>query len=149
MAMSDKIEAFILELLKEDDDWLEIGRNELASVFNCVPSQINYVISTRFCPERGYAVESKRGGGGCLRIRRLDSPGNSLLAETVGQIGNMIDYKTAESLIRRLVSQNEIDSKIAALITAAISDKSLPQSLGSKRDEIRANITKNMLTALM
>ena len=149
MAMSDKIEAFILELLKEDDDWLEIGRNELASVFNCVPSQINYVISTRFCPERGYAVESKRGGGGCLRIRRLDSPDNSLLTETVGQIGSVIDYKTAESLIRRLVSQNEIDSKSAALITAAINDKSLPQSLGSKRDEIRANITKNMLTALM
>ena len=149
MAMSDKIEAFILELLKEDDDWLEIGRNELASVFNCVPSQINYVISTRFCPERGYAVESKRGGGGCLRIRRLDSPDNSLLTETVGQIGSVIDYKTAESLICRLVSQNEIDSKSAALITAAINDKSLPQSLGSKRDEIRANITKNMLTALM
>ncbi len=149
MAMSDKIEAFILELLKEDDDWLEIGRNELASVFNCVPSQINYVISTRFCPERGYAVESKRGGGGCLRIRRLDSPDDSLLTETVGQIGSVIDYKTAESLIRRLVSQNEIDSKSAALITAAINDKSLPQSLGSKRDEIRANITKNMLTALM
>ena len=69
MGMSDRIEAFILELLKEDDEWLEIGRNELASVFNCVPSQINYVISTRFGPDRGYIVESRRGGGGYLRIK--------------------------------------------------------------------------------
>ena len=66
MGISDKIESFILELLKEDDDWLEIGRNELASVFNCVPSQINYVISTRFNQDRGYIVESRRGGGGYL-----------------------------------------------------------------------------------
>ena len=149
MAMSDKIEAFILELLKEDDDWLEIGRNELASVFNCVPSQINYVISTRFCPERGYAVESRRGGGGCLRIRRLDSQKASLLKDTINRIGASADYKTAESLIHRLVTQNEIDSKSAALIMAAISDKSLPQSIGAKKDEIRANIIKNMLTVLM
>ena len=149
MAMSDKIEAFILELLKEDDDWLEIGRNELASVFNCVPSQINYVISTRFCPERGYAVESRRGGGGCLRIKRLDGAGGSLLKDTVNQIGNSVDSKKAESLIQRLIVQNEIDSRSGALIAAAISDKSLPQSLGAKRDEIRANIAKNMLAALM
>lgn len=149
MAMSDKIEAFILELLKEDDDWLEIGRNELASVFNCVPSQINYVISTRFCPERGYVVESRRGGGGCLRIRRLDNQKASLLKDTINCIGASTDYKTAESLIHRLVTQNEIDSKSAALMMAAISDKSLPQSMGAKKDEIRANIIKNMLTVLM
>ena len=149
MAMSDKIEAFILELLKEDDDWLEIGRNELASVFNCVPSQINYVISTRFCPERGYVVESRRGGGGCLRIRRLDNQKASLLKDTINCIGASADYKTAESLIHRLVTQNEIDSKSAALMMAAISDKSLPQSMGVKKDEIRANIIKNMLTVLM
>ena len=65
MAMSDRIEAFITELLKEEmSDGIELGRNELASIFNCVPSQINYVISTRFNPEKGYIVESRRGGGG-------------------------------------------------------------------------------------
>ena len=63
MGISDKIEAFILELMKqEQEDWLKIQRNELAQIFGCVPSQINYVISTRFNPERGYMVESKRGG---------------------------------------------------------------------------------------
>ena len=72
MGVSDRIEAFILELLKDDEDFIEIGRNELASVFNCVPSQINYVISTRFTSDKGYLVESKRGGGGCLKIKIVE-----------------------------------------------------------------------------
>ena len=73
MGISDKIEAFIMELLKEEEnDWIELKRNELATVFNCVPSQINYVISTRFNANHGYVVESRRGGGGYLKIRRLN-----------------------------------------------------------------------------
>ena len=72
MGLSDKIEAFITELLKEDSsEWLELRRNELASIFGCAPSQINYVISTRFSPEHGYIVESRRGGGGYLKIKQL------------------------------------------------------------------------------
>ena len=72
MGMSDKIDAFINELLKDDtDEWLELKRNELASIFGCVPSQINYVISTRFNPEHGYIVVSRRGGGGYLRIKQV------------------------------------------------------------------------------
>ena len=62
MRMSDVIEEFIKELLKDEDDYIEIQRNELAEQFNCVPSQINYVIQTRFKPSLGYYVESKRGG---------------------------------------------------------------------------------------
>ena len=76
MRMSDKIESFILELLKQEkDDWLRIQRNELAEIFGCVPSQINYVLQTRFSPERGYIVDSQRGGGGCVRIRRVQPSG--------------------------------------------------------------------------
>ena len=71
MGISDRIEAFICELMKEDDGWVELGRNELAGIFNCVPSQINYVMSTRFTPNRGYITESRRGGGGYLRIKRI------------------------------------------------------------------------------
>lgn len=62
MRMSDMIEEFIKELFNEDDEYIEIQRNDLAEHFNCVPSQINYVISTRFKPSQGYYVESKRGG---------------------------------------------------------------------------------------
>lgn len=149
MAMSDRIEAFILELLKEDDDWLEIGRNELASVFNCVPSQINYVIATRFGPERGYLVESRRGGGGCLRIRRLANTGTSLLKDIIANIGESVDLKSAVSIVNYLVAEGEIEEKSKALILAAISEKSIPQSIGAKRDALRAGILKNMLAVLM
>lgn len=62
MRMSDVIEEFIKELLKQEDEYIEIQRNELAEKFNCVPSQINYVIQTRFKPSQGYYVESRRGG---------------------------------------------------------------------------------------
>jgi len=149
MAMSDRIEAFILELLKEDDDWLEIGRNELASVFNCVPSQINYVIATRFGPERGYMVESRRGGGGYLRIRRLSNSGESLLQDAVARIGDAVDFKSAVSIVNYLAAEGEIDEKSKGLILAAVSEKSIPQSVGAKRDSLRAGILKNMLAALM
>ena len=149
MAMSDRIEAFILELLKEDDDWLEIGRNELASVFNCVPSQINYVIATRFGPERGYMVESRRGGGGDLRIRRLSNSGESLLQDAVARIGDAVDFKSAVSIVNYLAAEGEIDEKSKGLILAAVSEKSIPQSVGAKRDSLRAGILKNMLAALM
>ena len=145
MGTSDRIESFILELLKNDDgDWLEIGRNELASVFNCVPSQINYVISTRFNADRGYIVESRRGGGGYLRIKKIKHDGNDLICKKNKKIGTSIDYSTAKSIIVYLTSSKIIDNKTAELITAAISDKSIPQNI-DRRDDIRANILKNML----
>ena len=71
MRMSDIIEEFIKEMMKDDGDYVEIQRNELAEHFNVVPSQINYVIATRFRPAQGYYVESKRGGGGHIKIKLL------------------------------------------------------------------------------
>ena len=144
MGTSDRIENFILELLKDDNDWLEIGRNELASVFNCVPSQINYVISTRFNPDRGYIVESRRGGGGCLRIRKIKNEGNDLICKAIQKIGDSVDYPTAKSIIVYLTSSKIIDENTSKLILAAISEKSIPQNI-DKRDNLRANILKNML----
>ena len=72
MRLSELIEAYIKELMEDNDDFVEFGRNELAEHFNCVPSQINYVIQTRFSPERGYYVESRRGGGGNIKIKRIE-----------------------------------------------------------------------------
>ena len=72
MRMSDIIEEFIKDIFNDESDHVEIGRNELAEQFNCVPSQINYVISTRFKPSQGYYVESKRGGGGHIRIKKIE-----------------------------------------------------------------------------
>ena len=146
MGMSDRIEAFINELLKDDtDEWLELKRNELAAVFGCVPSQINYVISTRFNPEHGYIVESKRGGGGYLRIKQLKNE-DGLIMQTIKLTGGSIDEKTAKAYLANLVRQRAIDEKTASLIFSGISDASL-NIQHPERDNIRANIFKSMLAA--
>ncbi len=144
MGMSDKIEAFITELLKDSaDEWTELRRNELASVFGCVPSQINYVISTRFNPEHGYMVESKRGGGGYLRIKQVKY-GDGLIMETIRSVGNSVDERSAKAHLANLVRQGAVDGKTASLIFCAVSDASLTIEQPA-RDKLRANIFKNML----
>ena len=146
MGMSDKIEAFINELLKDDtNEWLELKRNELAAVFGCVPSQINYVISTRFNPEHGYIVESKRGGGGYLRIKQLKHE-DGLIMQTIKLTGDSIDERTAKAYLANLVRQGALDEKTASLIFSGISDASL-NIQQPERDNIRANIFKSMLAA--
>lgn len=144
MGVSDRIEAFINELLK-DEEWTELKRNELASIFDCVPSQINYVISTRFSPERGYAVESRRGGGGYLRIRRLES--DNLINSIIRDIGTSLDFGRAVAYVDNLLESHIIDEKTAKLIISAVSDNSLIISQPAK-DQLRAVILKNMLSSL-
>ena len=147
MRMSDRIESFILELLKEDDDWLEIGRNELASVFNCVPSQINYVIATRFNQDRGYIVESRRGGGGCLRIKRIQTE-ESPIYSTILRIGDSIDFNTAKSIVSYFNMADLINERESKLILSAISDNAL-SSVTKQKDMLRASVFKNMLLSLI
>ena len=143
MGISDRIEAFITELMKEGE-WVELKRNELASIFSCVPSQINYVISTRFNPERGYAVESRRGGGGYLRIRRI---GSSPVRQVICSIGNSIDFPKAQAYVMNLCESGIISKREARLMLSAVSDNSVsvPQP---QKDEMRAVILKNMLGGL-
>lgn len=147
MGISDKIEAFIAELMKnEPEEWLELRRNELASIFGCVPSQINYVISTRFNPEHGYIVESRRGGGGYLRIKRIKYE-DGIIMQTIKNTGESIDEKTVRAHLSNLLRAQAIDSREASLILSAVSDS----SLGSEqpdRDIIRARIFKNMLASI-
>lgn len=147
MGMSDKIESFILELLKEDDDWLELGRNELASVFNCVPSQINYVIATRFNQERGYIVESRRGGGGYLRIKRIHVEENPIYS-AIMRIGESIDFNTAKAIMSYFNSLELINEREYKIILSAISDNAL-SALTKQKDTLRATIFKNMLLSLI
>lgn len=146
--ISDKIEAFITALLEdEESNCIDIKRNELAGIFNCVPSQINYVISTRFSPQRGYAVESKRGGGGYLRIRRISSPDNSPIRTVIENLGSSVSASDAEAYIKWLVRNNSIDEKNAAVMLAAISDRSLNITQPAK-DILRSGILRNMLAAI-
>lgn len=150
MGISDKIESFIYELVKSEapDCWVELKRNELASVFNCVPSQINYVISTRFNPEHGYIVESRRGGGGYLRIKRLVASDEDPILKAVQSIGNSIDYQSAKNHLSTLLNLGAIDKISAELINKAVCDTTLtlPQP---QKDTIRANVLKNTLATLV
>lgn len=146
MGMSDRIETFITELLKEEnEDWLELRRNELASVFGCVPSQINYVISTRFTPQQGYMVESRRGGGGYLRIKRINT--DNAVYKLLQSVENQLDWQTAKSYIEYLTDLQAISSSTAKIMLAAVSDNSIKSGQPSG-DEMRADIFKNMLMAI-
>ncbi|XEC95432.1 CtsR family transcriptional regulator [Paenibacillus tarimensis] len=148
--ISDTLEHFLKQLLQESPDGaIEIQRNDLADRFSCVPSQINYVISTRFTLEKGYIVESKRGGGGYIRIQRVELP---LLKAIQGHIqhtvGNEVDQSTAEGLIYQLQEANMITGREANLLRAAVCREVLALKL-PLRDEIRAKILKSMLISLL
>ena len=145
MGISDRIEAFINELMKNNDDSVELKRNELATIFQCVPSQINYVISTRFNPERGYVVESRRGGGGYLRIRRIES--DTPLHSVICEIGTSLSYPRARAYVLNLLQSGIINEQVGNLILSAVSDNSLCISQQQK-DIVRASILKNMLLGL-
>ena len=138
MGLSDRIEAFICELVRDDNDFAEFGRNELAGIFGCVPSQINYVIATRFNEENGYLVESRRGGGGYIRISRIDDKDFEIEKEC--------DFKTAEQIIKRLLNVHRISDQTARAVLAAVSDKTLADI--PQKDELRAKILKNVITNL-
>lgn len=148
--LSDLIEEFIKQLINDTDGAIEIQRNELANKFNCVPSQINYVIATRFTTERGYYVESRRGGGGHIRIKRAVIPGTgSYLMHIVVSMGNKLSQQSAEAFINNFMDYEVINSREGLLIKAAISDKILGAIPLPDRDYFRASILKNMLMSLI
>ena len=144
MGISDVIADFINELLDEDST-AEVQRSELASRFNCVPSQINYVISTRFSPERGYVVESRRGGGGYIRIRRVQSDPKLLIMHTVNAVGDRVDADTAGALLANCVSAGVLEEAEARLMLAALTDQALRPVTPEGRDVVRASVLKQML----
>lgn len=133
LGMSDRIEAFISELIEEDNEWVELGRNELANIFGCVPSQINYVISTRFTPEKGYIVESRRGGGGYIKIKRLIES-----EELIKQIPKSVDVAGAKNLLAGFIKMGILQEDYAILILSAVGDENLD-------DGLRTDILKKMI----
>ena len=148
MRMSDMIEEFIKDLFEEEDELIEIQRNDLAEQFNCVPSQINYVISTRFKPSQGYYVESKRGGGGHITIKKVNVKKTNYLMHIINNIGNTLTRQEADVFISNLLSYNMITEQQAKLLKVATSDNVLTLTQPTK-DIIRARIFKNMLLNLV
>lgn len=149
MNISDLIESFIVDKLNEQRN-VELKRNELANTLGCVPSQINYVISTRFTTERGYIVESRRGGGGYIKISRVIVPEGDMLMHIINSIGDAIDQRSVGAILSNLVSDGFINEKVAKIIMSACSDKALMIiALSTDRNRVRAGIFKNILISLV
>ncbi|MFM9281682.1 CtsR family transcriptional regulator [Paenibacillus jiagnxiensis] len=148
--VSDIIEQYLKSMLIDSPEGIvEIQRNDLADRFSCVPSQINYVISTRFTLEKGYIVESKRGGGGYVRIQRVELPAHHVLHTHLHHsIGDEISQSAAEGLIYQLQEGGFLNKKEAAIMKAAVSRDTIALKL-PYRDQVRARILKAMLIALL
>lgn len=144
MSLSNQIARILMEMLEEDGT-TEIQRNELAQTLGCVPSQINYVISSRFTPEQGYIVESRRGGGGYIKITRLKMDRPSVIMHTVNYIGVAVDYSTCRAHILNLLHGGIINASEAAMMLSATGDNSLRILPPQLRDAVRASIFKQML----
>jgi transcriptional regulator CtsR len=148
MRMSDIVAQTILDILDNQNGNAEIKRNELATSLGCVPSQINYVITSRFTPEQGYIVESRRGGGGYIRITRVQTDRESLLMHIVNSIGTSLDKASAEVMVKNLYQRQIIDKSTARIMAVALSDRALGSAPQIIRDNLRADIFKNMLLTL-
>ena len=120
MRISDSVANYILELLNQAGGIAEIQRNELASFLGCVPSQINYVLTSRFTPEQGYLVESRRGGGGYIRITRLQLSTADMIMHIVNGVGESLDSATARAMLGNMVERGVLDRTSAELIGAAV-----------------------------
>ena len=151
MRISDVITAYILHRMDQaEDGWAELKRNELADQLGCVPSQINYVLTSRFTPEQGYVVESRRGGGGFVRIRRIQyQPQTSPLMHIVNALGNSVSAAGARAILENLQYQKIIRADIAELMAVAVSDRALCDAPPGMRDSLRATLLKCLLTACM
>lgn len=149
MRMSDLVAQYIKDILEQQDGEAEIRRNELATTLGCVPSQINYVITSRFTPEQGYIVESRRGGGGYIRITRINTTRGGAIMHIVNAIGKTLDKASAEIMLDNMLTRGIIDPPTAKLMAAATGERaylSVPQQY---RDAIRATVFKNMLLTLL
>lgn len=138
--ISDVIEQYLKRILEESDvDFVEIQRSELAELFHCVPSQINYVISTRFTVDHGYVVESKRGGGGYIRIRRLKLDREHMLLELLRTLGSEVSQATGEALIERLYREKWMSRREALMLENMLRRDVLTVEL-PLRDRLRARL---------
>ena len=143
MRVSDIIEEFIKELFNNEEE-IEIQRNDLAQKFNCVPSQINYVIATRFKPSQGYYVESRRGGGGHITIKKVSNTKSDYIMHIIENIGEALQNSEAEILISDFLTYGLVNEKEAKLLRVATSDNVLDIPKEYK-EKLRASIFKNML----
>ena len=151
MGLTGKIEQFLLDQLEIGQrEYIEIGRNELAEKFNCAPSQINYVLSTRFTPYKGYYIESRRGGSGYIKITKLEMTENQLINNILNEtIKDSITLDKVKHILQGLTEEGVIEEREALLITHSLDDHALKSIDINDRNLVRASIFKNILLALL
>ena len=149
--LSNSIESFLKELLSQTEDGiLEIGRNDLASQFNCAPSQINYVLTTRFTPYKGYYIESRRGGSGYIKITKLAFSEVGYIDELINEvIGTSITKDKANSIVKSLYEEEVLTKREGRLIIHALEDTALTNVDNNIRNIVRADLLRNMLLAFL
>ncbi len=148
--MSEHIARIIEQMIEENGGQLELQRNKLANSVGCVPSQINYVITSRFNTNRGYLVESRRGGGGYVKITKVSFESkDTFLMHMLSAIGNVIDVMSARALLMSLYENRLVTERELKIMLSAISDRAISVSANSViKDTIRASIMKSFILAL-
>ncbi|MDE5616659.1 MAG: CtsR family transcriptional regulator [Clostridia bacterium] len=146
--ISDEIEQFILSIWNDDEE-LKLSRNDLAQYFSVAPSQINYVLATRFSFDKGYIIESKRGGGGCITLVRINDGKDEVLQGIIQELDNIeaLSFNRASNFVHRLEREGIIDGKEGDIIKSAISDKAL--NFPAHSANVRKNVFKEILIGLM
>ncbi len=144
MNLSNEIARMLSDMLNENGT-AEICRNEFAESVGCAPSQINYVITSRFTPEMGYNVESRRGGGGYIRITRISLKGRQAFMHVVNGIGASLDEGGAVAIISGLAQNDMITTSQERMMRAAVNDKNYIPADRKTADAVRAQILKRML----
>ena len=147
-SLSKQIERYLKEMIDQvDDGVVEVQRNFLSEYFHCVPSQINYVLSTRFTPAHGYLVETRRGGGGYIRIVSLQLDNDDDLRTVVFEgIGDHISQRDGEGLVDFLMAQGLLTEREGHLIETMLTDRVFSGT--ENKDELRANMLKHLFAAL-
>lgn len=146
--ISDIIEAYLKKILA-DNEQIEIRRSEIAKLFNCVPSQINYVINTRFTEQRGYVVNSKRGGGGYIRIVKVQFlDDRDFLEALINNIDSQISQNDTLAIIQKLYDEEILSQKEGNLILAAMSPQTLALNDKQLEEQLRAQILVAVLERL-
>ena len=149
MIISDQIAKIIEEMLDSSGGTAEVRRNDLASKLGCVPSQINYVITSRFTPERGYIIESRRGGGGFIRIVRARMTANEYLMHFFHAVGDELDAGDAKAFVSNLFDHGIVTERERSLILSTLTGGALDRVPADQKNAVRADIMRHVLITLM
>ncbi|MDO4594250.1 MAG: CtsR family transcriptional regulator [Tissierellia bacterium] len=148
--LTSDIENFLKELLEEaSDGMVEIGRNNLASHFDCSPSQINYVLTTRFTPYKGYYIESKRGGNGFIKIMTITEESDDYIIHVLNNIKSQLSVFESENLLKDLNEKGYLTENEMRIMRYSISNNALKNVDSKRRNLVRSDILKNMLVSFV